>query len=96
MKENISKISEFAALSKIKNIAFYTYDLKSMKTESHCPIGVMAPEAPEEIRTEDGKAIKLYEYINLTAKAVQELTEQVEEQAQKINALEARLAALEA
>lgn len=95
VKENIRKISGFAALSKIKNIAFYTYDLKSMKTESHCPIGVMAPEAPEEIRTEDGKAIKLYEYINLTAKAVQELTEQVEEQAQKINALEARLAALE-
>lgn len=95
VKENIRKISGFAALSKIKNIAFYTYDLKSMKTESHCPIGVMAPEAPEEIRTEDGKAIKLYEYINLTAKAVQELTEQVEAQAQKINALEARLAALE-
>lgn len=48
----------------------------------------MAPEAPEEIRTEDGKAIKLYEYINLTAKAVQELTEQVEEQAQRIIKLE--------
>lgn len=88
VKENIRKISGFAALSKIKNIAFYTYDLKSMKTESHCPIGVMAPEAPEEIRTEDGKAIKLYEYINLTAKAVQELTEQVEEQAQRIIKLE--------
>ncbi len=96
VKENIRKISGFAALSKIKNIAFYTYDLKSMKTESHCPIGIMAPEAPEEIRANDGKAIKLYEYINLTAKAVQELTEQVEEQAQKIRALEARLAALEA
>lgn len=95
VKENIRKISGFAALSKIKNIAFYTYDLKSMKTESHCPIGIMAPEAPEEIRANDGKAIKLYEYINLTAKAVQELTEQVEAQAQKINALEARLAALE-
>ena len=98
LKENIKRVSEsdFSALSKIKNILFYSYDFKQTgETERHCSIGVMAPEAPEEIRTEDGKAIKLYEYINLTAKAVQELTEQVEEQAQKISVLEARLAALE-
>ena len=69
---------------------------KRTKRNAIVPLGVMAPEAPEEIRANDGKAIKLYEYINLTAKAVQELTEQVEEQAQKINALEARLAVLEA
>lgn len=99
LKENIKKATKFTALSGIKKITFYSYDLKSQSnnaSERHCPIGVMAPEAPEEIRTEDGKAIKLYEYINLTAKAVQELTEQVEEQAQKIDELEARLAALEA
>lgn len=99
LKENIKKVSEsdFSALSKIKKILFYSFDFKKTdEAERHCPIGIMAPEAPEEIRANDGKAIKLYEYINLTAKAVQELTEQVEEQAQKISALEARLAALEA
>ena len=99
LKENIKKVSEsdFSALSKIKKILFYSFDFKKTdEAERHCPIGIMAPEAPEEIRANDGKAIKLYEYINLTAKAVQELTEQVEEQAQKIDELEARLAALEA
>ncbi len=97
LKQNIKEASLFSALSKIKKLMFYSYDFKQTdETERHCPLGVMAPEAPEEIRANDGKAIKLYEYINLTAKAVQELTEQVEEQAQKINALEARLAVLEA
>lgn len=97
LKENIQNATTLTALSKIKKIKFYSYDLKAGSEngpDRHCPLGVMAPEAPEEIQTNDGKAIKLYEYINLAAKAVQELTEQVEAQAQKIKDLEARLAAL--
>ena len=97
LKENVKKVSDFSALSKIQKLLFYSYDFKKAdKAERHCSLGIMAPEAPQEIQSDDGKAIKLYEYINLTAKAVQELSEQVKAQAQKLEDLEARLAVLEA
>lgn len=97
LKENVKKVSDFSALSKIQKLLFYSYDFKKAdKAERHCSLGIMAPEAPQEIQSDDGKAIKLYEYINLTAKAVQELSEQVKAQAQKLEDLEARLALLEA
>ena len=50
-------------------------------SDYHVAMGIMYDEAPEEIRTHDGqdsKSIDLYAYINLLAKAVQELTQKVE------------------
>lgn len=47
----------------------------------HVELGVMHDEAPQEIQTHDAegsKSIDLYAYINLLAKAVQELTSKVE------------------
>ena len=47
----------------------------------HVELGVMHDEAPQEIQTHDAegsKSIDLYAYINLLAKAVQELTAKVE------------------
>lgn len=60
----------------------------------HINLGIMADEAPAEIKSENGKAIDLYAYISLTAKAIQELSEKCELQAQKISAIEAELQAL--
>lgn len=93
IKSNIAEVSGLNATEKISQMKFYSYDYKD-NTELHVDIGTMAPEAPKEIQSEDGKAIDLYAFINLTAKAVQELSAKVEEQAQRISALEAEIAAL--
>lgn len=69
-------------------------DSTDSDTISHVKIGIMATEAPDEITTEDGKGISLYSYISLCAKAIQELTAKVEEQEQRIAALEAEIASL--
>lgn len=61
----------------------------------HEEMGVMTTEAPKEILAENGKAIDLYAYIGLTAKAVQELAEKVEQQAQEIAQLKAEISKLE-
>ena len=95
LKENIKKVSDFSALSKIKELLFYSYDFKKTdKEERHCSLGIMAPEAPEEIQSDDRKAIKMYEYTNLIAKSVQELIEKYDEQEKRIAALETELQAL--
>ncbi len=56
---------------------FSQEDLKTIPKPIHENIGIMATEAPEEILSTDGKAIDLYAYINLLAKAIQELTEEI-------------------
>lgn len=95
LKENIKKVSDFSALSKIQKLMFYSYDFKKTdKEERHCSLGIMAPEAPEEIQSDDKKAIKLYEYMNLIAKSIQELIGKSEEQEKRIAALEMELQAL--
>ena len=91
VKNNIADASKLNATEKISQMKFYSYDYKD-NAAPHVDIGTMAPEAPKEIQSQDGKAIDLYAYINLTAKAVQELNEKVEKQAQKISALEAEIA----
>lgn len=93
LKENIKEVQELNATQKISQMKFYSYDYKD-NTELHVDIGTIAPEAPKEIQSKDGKAIDLYAFINLTAKAVQELAAKVEEQAQQISALEAEITAL--
>ena len=95
LKENIKKVSDFSALSKIKELLFYSYDFKKTdKAERHCSLGIMAPEAPEEIQSDDRKAIKMYEYTNLIAKSVQELIEKYDEQEKRIAVLETELQTL--
>lgn len=95
LKENIKKVPDFSALSKIQKLMFYSYDFKKTdKEERHCSLGIMAPEAPEEIQSDDKKAIKLYEYMNLIAKSIQELIEKFDEQEKRIAALETELQAL--
>lgn len=60
----------------------------------HEEMGIMTNEAPTEIVTGDGKAIDLYAYIGLTAKAVQELNAKVEQQEMEIAELKAEIEAL--
>ncbi len=93
LKENIAEVTNLNALSKISNMKFYSYDYKS-DSALHVDIGTMAPDSPSEIQSNDGKAIDLYAYINLTTKAVQELSQKVEVLAQKIVELEAENQAL--
>lgn len=62
---------------------------------SHIKMGIMATDAPEEIQTEDGTGIDLYSYISMCAKAIQELAEKCDAQEQRIAALEAKIAGLE-
>lgn len=82
--------AECDALSKLHDLKFYSYSLLGDKKQTdsartmqknHVSIGIMHDEAPEEIRTHDAtdsKSIDLYAYVNLLAKAVQELTAKVE------------------
>lgn len=69
---------------------------ESEKTPVHVELGIMTDEAPAEILGEDGKSINLYAYTSYVAKAVQELTGQVEELKKKIEILEAENKALKA
>lgn len=102
MKKNIQP-QKADALSLIKLLKFYSYDYdmdlnqttdNSEPKQSHIDFGLVAEESPQEIKSEDGKAINLYEFISLTAKSVQELTAKVEQQAQEITELKAELSAL--
>lgn len=93
LKMNITPVSKLNALRKISKMNFYSYDYTG-ENAIHVNIGTMAPEAPSEIQSEDGKGIDLYAYISLTAKAVQELSAKVEQQEKKIAELEAEIDAL--
>ncbi len=102
IKKNIQP-QKADALSLIKLLKFYSYDYdmdlnqttdNSEPKQSHIEFGLVAEESPQEIKSEDGKAINLYEFISLTAKSVQELTAKVEQQAQEITKLKAELSAL--
>lgn len=104
-KENVKELSDLNALGKIMDLHFYSYDYKNTSQDKqskeitkedsettvkiHENIGLIATEAPEEIQSTDGKAIDLYAYIGLIAKAVQELSEKVEQQEKEIAELKA-------
>lgn len=97
LKENVVSQDDLQALDKVSALKFYSYDLKGEVSENqnaHTDIGIMADEAPAEIQSSDGEGIDLYAYISLTAKALQELSEKVEQQAQEITQLKAELSAL--
>lgn len=70
------------ALNKLNDMKFYSYSLKDKG--SRVNMGVMADEAPKDILGEDGKSINLYSYISYVAKAVQELSGIVKNQANEI------------
>ncbi len=102
MKKNIQP-QRANALSLIKLLKFYSYDYdielnqttdNTEPKQSHIDFGLVAEESPKEIKSEDGKAINLYEFISLTAKSVQELVAKVEQQEQEITELKAELSAL--
>lgn len=92
LKTNISQINSNDALAKVKSLKFYSYN--TTDSDNCCNMGIMADEAPKDILYTDGKSVNLYDYISLTAKAVQELSEKVEQQAQEIAQLKAELSAL--
>lgn len=75
--------------AKIKSAA-----ITEEKPKTHINFGVMADEAPSEIRSSDGKRIDLYSYIGLVAKSVQELTGIVKKQQNYIDELKKEIAEL--
>lgn len=94
LKENVVSQDSLKALDKVSALKFYSYDIKKEVYETpnaHTDIGIMADEAPTEIQSSDGTGIDLYAYISLTAKALQELSEKVEQQAQEIVQLKAEI-----
>ena len=84
--------SEFVKSEEEKQIAQKKAELPVIKI--HEEMGIMTTEAPTEIVTEDGKAIDLYAYIGLTAKAVQELSQKVQSQADEIAKLKEKIETL--
>ncbi len=103
IKKNIQP-QKADALSLIKLLKFYSYDYDvdlarstddTATEQSHINFGLVAEESPQEIKSEDGKAINLYEFISLTAKSVQELNEKSEAQTEKIKTLEEKIKKLE-
>ena len=96
LKTNI-KSQYIQALQEIEKLKFYSYDFKNTEENSlnsnlsHVEIGLIADEAPNEIKSDNGNAIDLYAYISLTAKALQELSEKCTIQEKRIESLEAEL-----
>lgn len=68
------KSFDVCALDIVKKTKIRQY-IKNDKPE----IGVIADEAPEQLLTEDGKGITLYDYTSVLYKAVQELSQEVED-----------------
>lgn len=83
-KENIENIFPHA-LETVENMNFYSYNI--INSGSKVRMGVMADEAPEEILGTDGKSINAYSFMCYIARAVQELSEIVKNQADEIAAL---------
>jgi phage minor structural protein len=77
IKKNIKKTKTQDALSKIKSLSVYDYDLKD--NGKSVKMGLMADEAPAEILSDDGKGINLYSYCGMIALAVRELSEKVDQ-----------------
>lgn len=71
-KSDIKSFDE-DALAIVNNTKIRQY-IKNDKSE----IGVIADEAPEQLLTEDGKGITLYDMVSVVYKAVQELDKKVE------------------
>ncbi len=93
LKDNINEVS-VNALEKLKKVRFYSYDRKEKINEKaalHIKMGIMADEAPDEILNQTGDAVDLYSYSSFLAKAVQELTEKLEQQAKEIEDLKSKL-----
>jgi phage minor structural protein len=75
IKKNIQKSNTKNALSTVKKLNIYDYDL--IKSGKNVKMGLMADEAPVEIVREEG--ISLYSYCGLLAMAIKELSEKVEQ-----------------
>lgn len=89
LKKNIKRIA-INALDELKKIKFYSYDRTdgtSKKEGLHIKMGIMADEAPKEVLDSNGDGIDLYSYSSFVARALQELSERVEQQSQEIESL---------
>lgn len=84
--------SKLQALSEIQKLKFYSYQLSSDQPESFClerpvNIGILLDETPLEIQrdTRNGqRTVDLYGFLSLTAKAVQELKVQTDQEVQQL------------
>ena len=72
-KSNITDLDD-NALEIVKNTKVHKYTKNGVSE-----IGVIADEADERLLSDDGKFINIYDYTSILYKAVQELTEKVEE-----------------
>lgn len=84
LKENIIEVTP-NALADISKWKFYEYDLKD--SDIHQKLGIMANDAPYEITGKENKSINQYAFTSYVARAVQQLSEIVENQAKEIKLL---------
>ena len=83
IKKNIQKSND--ALKIVKNSEIYTYNLKSEQGTDKKHYGFIIPDlggnykTPDEVISQDGQGIESYTMCSILWKAVQELTEKVEQ-----------------
>ena len=92
MKKNFKKLDN--ALELINNGDIYCYNMKVEKDNHKKHIGLVIPDlggdykTPEEVKSDDGKAIDLYSMVSVCWKAIKEQQEIIENLKNKIEVLE--------
>lgn len=89
-KKNIEKMQD-SALDIIKNIDIYRYNLNSEKDEDKKHLGFVISEKynySKEVTSTDDKGVDNYSFTSLCCKAIQELTQKVEQLQEKIKKME--------
>ena len=76
IKKNIKPTKTKSALSAVKSLNIYDYDLKH--NGESVKMGLMADEAPSEILSTDGKGINLYSYCGMLAMAIKQLSDKID------------------
>jgi len=77
LKTAIADLEPNDAYDKIKSLKVHRYKYKG-KEEDVEHLGLISEEAPNELLSDDGKAVDLYAYISLVTAAVQEIQERLE------------------
>jgi phage minor structural protein len=77
-KKNIVPFSN-TALDKIKNTKVYNYNFINDDDKTPVRLGVMAQEAPTDIVGVEGNTVDLYAMISLVWKAIQELSDRIDQ-----------------
>lgn len=76
IKKNVKPTKTKSALSAVKSLNIYDYDLKH--NGESVKMGLMADEAPSEILSTDGKGINLYSYCGMLAMAIKQLSDKID------------------